>query len=138
MTAPLGGIRVVECGSLLAGPLCARFLGDYGADVIKVEDPGVGDLGRQCGRHKLDGRSLWWPIQGRNKRCVTLNLRTESGQALLRRLCATADILVENFRPGTLERWGVGPDDLAEINPRLIFVRVSGFGQTGPNRDRAG
>ena len=123
---------------MLAGPLCARFLGDYGAEVIKVEDPGAGDLGREWGRNKFEGRSLWWPIQGRNKRCVTLNLRTESGQDLLRRLCSTADIFVENFRPGTLERWGVGPADLAEINPRLIFVRISGFGQTGPNRDKAG
>jgi succinyl-CoA--D-citramalate CoA-transferase len=138
LVPPLRGVKVVECGSLLAGPLCARFLADYGADVIKVEDPGRGDLGREWGRFKLEGRSLWWPIQGRNKRCVTLNLRTEKGQSLLRRLLTDADILVENFRPGTLERWGVGPADLAEINPRLIFVRVSGFGQTGPNRDKAG
>jgi succinyl-CoA---D-citramalate CoA-transferase len=135
---PLSGIRVVECGSLIAGPVCARLLGDYGADVVKVEDPGSGDVGRVWGDHKLDGRSLWWPIQGRNKRCVTIDLRTEAGQSLLRRLLETADIFVENFRPGTLERWGVGPDVLAELNPRLIVVRVSGFGQTGPERNKAG
>jgi crotonobetainyl-CoA:carnitine CoA-transferase CaiB-like acyl-CoA transferase len=136
--APLKGIRVVECGSLIAGPVCARLLGDYGADVVKVEDPGAGDLGRVWGDHKLDGRSLWWPIQGRNKRCVTINLRTEAGQELLKRLLETADVFVENFRPGTLERWGIGPDVLAELNPRLIVVRVSGFGQTGPGRNKAG
>jgi crotonobetainyl-CoA:carnitine CoA-transferase CaiB-like acyl-CoA transferase len=136
--APLEGIRVVECGSLIAGPVCARLLGDYGADVVKVEDPGSGDVGRVWGDYKLDGRSLWWPIQGRNKRCVTINLRTEPGQELLRRLLETADIFVENFRPGTLERWGIGPDVLAELNPRLIVVRVSGFGQTGPGRNKAG
>jgi crotonobetainyl-CoA:carnitine CoA-transferase CaiB-like acyl-CoA transferase len=135
---PLEGIRVVECGSMIAGPVCARLLGDYGADVVKVEDPGAGDVGRVWGDYKLDGRSLWWPIQGRNKRCVTINLRTEAGQSLLRRLLERADIFVENFRPGTLERWGVGPDVLAELNPRLIVVRVSGFGQTGPARDKAG
>jgi crotonobetainyl-CoA:carnitine CoA-transferase CaiB-like acyl-CoA transferase len=135
---PLQGIRVVECGSMIAGPVCARLLGDYGADVVKVEDPGSGDVGRVWGDHKLDGRSLWWPIQGRNKRCVTIDLRTEAGQELLRRLLETADILVENFRPGTLERWGIGPDVLAELNPRLIVVRVSGFGQTGPGRDKSG
>jgi succinyl-CoA--D-citramalate CoA-transferase len=136
--APLQGIRVVECGSLIAGPVCARLRGAYGADVVKVEDPGSGDVGRVWGDHKLDGRSLWWPIQGRNKRCVTINLRTEPGQELLRRLLETADIFVENFRPGTLERWGIGPDVLAELNPRLIVVRVSGFGQTGPERNKAG
>jgi succinyl-CoA--D-citramalate CoA-transferase len=135
---PLRGVRVVECGSLLAGPVCARLLGDYGADVVKVEDPGSGDVGRVWGDHKFDGRSLWWPIQGRNKRCVTINLRTEAGQGLLRRLLETADVFVENFRPGTLERWGIGPDVLAELNPRLVVVRVSGFGQTGPSRNKAG
>lgn len=135
---PLSGVRVIECGSLLAAPLCARFLGDYGADVIKVEDPAAGDLGRHWGRHKVNGRSLWWPIQGRNKRCVTLNLRTREGQALFGRLCESADLVVENFRPGTLEKWGVGPDELAETHPKLIFVRLSGFGQTGPNRAKAG
>jgi crotonobetainyl-CoA:carnitine CoA-transferase CaiB-like acyl-CoA transferase len=123
---------------MIAGPICARLLGDYGADVVKVEDPGAGDVGRVWGDHKLDGRSLWWPIQGRNKRCVTIDLRTEAGQRLLRRLLETADILVENFRPGTLERWGIGPDVLAGLNPRLVVVRVSGFGQTGPARNRAG
>jgi succinyl-CoA--D-citramalate CoA-transferase len=123
---------------MIAGPVCARLLGDYGADVVKVEDPRAGDVGRDWGGAKLDGRSLWWPIQGRNKRCVTIDLRTEAGQGLLRRLLAEADVLVENFRPGTLERWGLGPDALEELNPRLIVVRISGFGQTGPSRDLAG
>jgi crotonobetainyl-CoA:carnitine CoA-transferase CaiB-like acyl-CoA transferase len=134
----LDGLRVIEMGSMLAGPLCARFLADHGADVIKIEDPARGDVGRSWGRNKLEGRSLWWPIQARNKRCITINLRTNAGQGLARRLLADADILVENFRPGTLERWGLGPDDLRTTNPGLIMVRVSGFGQTGPARERAG
>jgi crotonobetainyl-CoA:carnitine CoA-transferase CaiB-like acyl-CoA transferase len=136
--APLAGVRVVEMGTMLAGPLCARLLGDYGAEIIKIEDPSRGDIGRSWGRHKYRGRSLWWPIQGRNKRCVTINLRDPEGQDLARRLCATADVLVENFRPGTLERWELGPDRLHEDNPGLVVVRVSGFGQTGPDRDKAG
>ncbi|MGD9795813.1 MAG: CaiB/BaiF CoA transferase family protein [Dehalococcoidia bacterium] len=137
-SGPLAGVRVVETGSLLAGPLCARLLADYGADVVKIEDPARGDIGRHWGRNKLDGESLWWPLMARNKRCVTINLRDPEGQDLARRLCDSADILVENFRPGTLERWNLGPERLHATNPGLVVVRVSGFGQSGPYRDKAG
>ncbi len=135
---PLEGVRVVEMGSLLAGPFCGQLLADFGAEVIKVEPPGKGDPMRVWGRHRKDGRTLWWPIIARNKKSVTLNLREEEGQELARRLVAEADVLVENFRPGTLERWGLGYEDLSGINPGLVMVRVSGFGQTGPYRDQAG
>ncbi len=135
---PLEGVRVVEMGSLLAGPFCGQLLADFGAEVIKVEPPGKGDPMRVWGRHRKDGRTLWWPIIARNKKSVTLNLREEEGQDLARRLVAEADVLVENFRPGTLERWGLGYEDLSESNPGLVMVRVSGFGQTGPYRDQAG
>ena len=135
---PLEGVRVVEMGSLLAGPFCGQLLADFGAEVIKVEPPGKGDPMRVWGRHQKDGRTLWWPIIARNKKSVTLNLREEEGQDLARRLVAAADVLVENFRPGTLERWGLGYEDLSQSNPSLVMVRVSGFGQTGPYRDQAG
>ncbi len=135
---PLEGVRVVEMGSLLAGPFCGQLLADFGAEVIKVEPPGKGDPLRVWGRHRKDGRTLWWPIIARNKKSVTLNLREEEGQELARRLVAEADVLVENFRPGTLERWGLGYEDLSGINPGLVMVRVSGFGQTGPYRSQAG
>jgi succinyl-CoA--D-citramalate CoA-transferase len=135
---PLEGMRVVEMGSLLAGPFCGQLLADFGAEVIKVEPPGKGDPMRVWGRHQKDGRTLWWPIIARNKKSVTLNLREEEGQDLARRLVAAADVLVENFRPGTLERWGLGYEDLSQSNPGLVMVRVSGFGQTGPYRDQAG
>jgi crotonobetainyl-CoA:carnitine CoA-transferase CaiB-like acyl-CoA transferase len=135
---PLAGLRVVELGVLLAGPFVGRLLGDFGAEVIKVEAPGQGDPLREWGSHRLNGRPLWWPVQSRNKKSVTLNLRDERGQELLRRLVAESDVLVENFRPGTLERWDLGPDRLLETNPRLVVARVSGFGQTGPYADRAG
>jgi succinyl-CoA---D-citramalate CoA-transferase len=135
---PLEGVRVVEMGSLLAGPFCGQLLADFGAEVIKVEPPGKGDPMRVWGRHRKDGRTLWWPIIARNKKSVTLNLREEEGQELARRLVAEADVLVENFRPGTLERWGLGYESLEETNPGLVMVRVSGFGQTGPYRDQAG
>jgi succinyl-CoA--D-citramalate CoA-transferase len=135
---PLEGVRVVEMGSLLAGPFCGQLLADFGAEVIKVEPPGKGDPMRVWGRHQKDDRTLWWPIIARNKKSVTLNLREEEGQDLARRLVAAADVLVENFRPGTLERWGLGYEDLSESNPGLVMVRVSGFGQTGPYRDQAG
>ncbi|BBL79177.1 succinyl-CoA--D-citramalate CoA-transferase [Rubrobacter xylanophilus] len=137
-TRPLEGIRVVEMGSLLAGPFCGQLLGDFGAEVIKVEPPGKGDPMREWGRHRKEGRTLWWPIIARNKKSVTLNLREEEGQELARRLVAEADVLIENFRPGTMERWGLGYEDLKEINPGLVMVRVSGYGQTGPYRERAG
>ncbi len=135
---PLEGVRVVEMGSLLAGPFCGQLLADFGAEVIKVEPPGKGDPMRVWGRYRKDGRTLWWPIIARNKKSVTLNLREEEGQELARRLVAEADVLVENFRPGTLERWGLGYEDLSGINPGLVMVRVSGFGQTGPYRSQAG
>jgi succinyl-CoA---D-citramalate CoA-transferase len=135
---PLEGVRVVEMGSLLAGPFCGQLLADFGAEVIKVEPPGKGDPMRLWGRHSKGGRTLWWPIIARNKKSVTLNLRGEQGQKLARRLIASADVVVENFRPGTLERWGLGYEDLKEINPGLVMVRVSGYGQTGPYRDQAG
>ena len=135
---PLGGVRVVEMGSLLAGPFCGQLLADFGAEVIKVEPPGKGDPMRLWGRHLKEGRTLWWPIIARNKKSVTLNLREEQGQELARRLIASADVVVENFRPGTLERWGLGYEDMSDVNPGLVMVRVSGYGQTGPYRDQAG
>jgi succinyl-CoA--D-citramalate CoA-transferase len=135
---PLEGVRVVEMGSLLAGPFCGQLLGDFGAEIIKVEPPGKGDPMREWGRHRKEGRTLWWPVIARNKKSVTLNLREKEGQDLARRLVAGADVLVENFRPGTMERWGLGYEDLSETNPGLVMVRVSGYGQTGPYRERAG
>jgi formyl-CoA transferase len=131
----LDGVRVVEIGQLIAGPFCGQLLGDMGADVIKVEPPGEGDPMRKWGRGT---HALWWEVVSRNKRCVSANLRVAEGQALVRRLAATADILIENFKPGTLEKWGLGPDVLHADNPRLIIVRVSGYGQTGPYSARAG
>jgi crotonobetainyl-CoA:carnitine CoA-transferase CaiB-like acyl-CoA transferase len=130
----LKDVRVVELGQLIAGPFCGQLLGDMGAEVIKVEAPGVGDAMREWGR----GVPVWWPVIGRNKKSVTLNLREATGQDILRSLIEKADILVENFRPGTLEKWGLGFDVLAKINPGLIMVRVSGFGQSGPYAQRAG
>lgn len=135
---PLAGVRVVEMGSLLAGPFCGQLLADFGAEVIKVEPPGKGDPMREWGRHRKEGRTLWWPIIARNKKSVTLNLREEEGQELARSLIAEADVVVENFRPGTMERWGLGYEKLSETNPGLVMVRVSGYGQTGPYKDRAG
>ncbi|MFJ1540915.1 CaiB/BaiF CoA transferase family protein [Micromonospora chalcea] len=135
---PLDDVRVIELGQLLAGPFCGQLLGDFGAEVIKVEDPGHGDPMRQWGREKPHGKSLWWPVVARNKKSVTANLRTAQGQDLVRRLIARADVLIENFRPGTLERWGLTPERLWEINPGLIVTRVTGFGQTGPYSSRAG
>lgn len=138
MTGALSDIRVIETGTLLAGPFCGQLLGDFGAEVIKLEDPANGDPMRQWGREKPHGQSLWWPVVARNKKSVTCNLRTAEGQDLVRRLVADADVLLENFRPGTLERWGLGWAELSAINPRLILVRVTGYGQTGPYAPRAG
>ncbi|WP_155371248.1 CaiB/BaiF CoA transferase family protein [Catellatospora vulcania] len=138
MTGALSDIRVIETGTLLAGPFCGQLLGDFGAEVIKLEDPGKGDPMRQWGREKPHGQSLWWPVVARNKKSVTCNLRVKEGQDLVRRLVADADVLLENFRPGTLERWGLGWAELSAINPRLILVRVTGYGQTGPYAPRAG
>ena len=136
--SPLEGVRVVEMGSLLAGPFCGQLLADFGAEVIKVEPPGKGDPMREWGRHRKNGHTLWWPIIARNKKSVTLNLREREGQELARELISGADVVVENFRPGTMERWGLGYEDLSETNPGLVMVRVSGYGQTGPYRGRAG
>ncbi|MGE5134264.1 MAG: CaiB/BaiF CoA transferase family protein [Gemmatimonadota bacterium] len=135
---PLADVRVVELGQLLAGPFCGQLLGDFGAEIIKVEDPGRGDPMRQWGREKPHGMSLWWPVVARNKKSVTANLRDPRGQDLVRRLAAESDVLLENFRPGTLERWGLGPEQLWEINPGLVVTRVTGFGQSGPYAPRAG
>jgi formyl-CoA transferase len=135
---PLAGVRVIELGMLLAGPFAGRLLGDMGAEIIKIEAPGQPDPLREWGKARYEGRSLWWPVQSRNKKCCTLDLRVERGQALLLELAKRADVLVENFRPGTLERWNLGPDTLLEANPKLIVARVSGYGQTGPYAARAG
>jgi len=135
---PLAGVKVIEMGQLLAGPFCGQLLADYGADVIKIEPPGVGDPLRVWGRELVDGEGYWWPIAGRGKRSITVNLREEDGQQLVRELAAEADIVLENFRPGTMERWNLGYEDLKKINPAVIMVRVSGFGQTGPYASRPG
>ncbi len=135
---PLAGVRVVELGQLLAGPFTGRLLGDMGAEVIKVEAPGQPDPIREWGKARYEGRSLWWPVQSRNKKCVTLNLRAERGQELLLELVKQADVLTENFRPGTLEKWNLGWERLSEANPRLVLARISGYGQTGPYAERAG
>lgn len=125
-------------GTLLAGPFCGQILGDMGAEVIKIEPPGQGDPLRVWGREKAHGKSLWWPVVARNKKAITLDMRQAEGQSILKELVAKADFLLENFRPGTMEKWGCGYDDLAKINPRLIMIRVSGFGQTGPYARQAG
>lgn len=131
-------MRVIEMGTLLAGPFCGQLLGDQGAEVIKVEAPGVGDPMRKWGREKAHGKSLWWPVVARNKKSITVNLRVEEGQNIIRELVAEADFLLENFRPGTMERWNLGYEELSAINPGLIMVRVSGQGQYGPYSRRAG
>jgi len=137
MSGPLQGLKVLELGTLIAGPYCGRLLAEFGADVVKVEAPGEGDPLRKW-RKLHEGNSLWWYAQARNKKSIAVNLRDAEGQAVVRRLAKDADIVVENFRPGTLEKWGLGYEDLARENPRLIMVRLSGFGQTGPYRDRPG
>ncbi|MGE0418978.1 MAG: CaiB/BaiF CoA transferase family protein [Acetobacteraceae bacterium] len=137
-TQALQGCRVLDVASFLAGPFCATQLGEFGADVIKVELPKVGDATRRFGTMHDCGDTLPWLSESRNKRCITLDLRKPDGAALLKRLVAEADVLVENFQPGTMEKWGLGWDVLSAVNPRLIMVRISGFGQTGPYRDRPG
>jgi formyl-CoA transferase len=134
---PLAGVKVLELGQLIAGPFAARVLGEFGAEVVKVEPPGGGDPLRGW-RKVHDGTSLWWYVQSRNKQSVAVDLRRTEGQAIVRRLARDADILIENFRPGTLERWGLGYEALAAENPGLIMMRLSGFGQTGPMREQAG
>lgn len=135
---PLNGLRVLELGQLLAGPFGGQLYADLGADVVKVEQPGRGDPMRQWGRSRPKGESLWWSIVARNKRSIAIDLRTEEGQALLRRLAGEVDIVIENFRPGTLEKWGLSYEALSAENPRLVLVRVSGYGQDGPYADRPG
>ncbi|MBK6657736.1 MAG: CoA transferase [Proteobacteria bacterium] len=134
---PLAGMRVIEAGQLLAGPFTGTILGYFGAEVIKVEPPDGGDPIRGW-REMRNGTSLWWASLARNKKCVTLDLRTERGRALLADLAARADVFVENFRPGIMEKWGLGPDALKARNPGLIYTRISGYGQTGPNAPKAG
>lgn len=135
---PLDDIRVLELGAFLAGPFCGQLLADFGAEVIKVEPPGKGDPMREWGRHRYQGRTLWWPVLARNKKSITIDLRTPEGQALVKRIVPHVDMVLENFRPGTLEEWGLGWEELSALNPGLIMIRVSGFGQTGPYRDKAG
>jgi len=134
---PLAGLSVVELGALIAGPFCAKVLAEFGADVVKLEPPGAGDPLRKW-RYLKDGTSLWWHVQSRNKRSVAVDLRKPDGQAIARALMERADIVVENFRPGTLEAWGLSYESLAAVNPGLIMVRISGYGQTGPYRERPG
>ena len=138
MSGPLAGVRVIEMGQLLAGPFCGQLLGDMGAEVIKIEPPGQGDPMRQWGQVRPDGISVWFAIVGRNKTYATLDLRQDESRDLLKRLIPSTDILLENFRPGTLEKWGFGWDVLNALNPRLILTRVSGYGQTGPYAEKAG
>jgi crotonobetainyl-CoA:carnitine CoA-transferase CaiB-like acyl-CoA transferase len=135
---PLQGLRVVEFGQLIAGPYVGTLLADFGADVIKVEAPPKGDALREWGQHKHNGHSLWWSVMARNKRSVALNLRTDDCRRRGLELCATADVVVENFRPGTMEKWNLGPEDVHAVNPGCVYARVSGYGQTGRYRDRAG
>ena len=134
---PLTGIKVLEMGQLIAGPFAAKTLADFGAEVIKIEPPGSGDPLRQW-RLLKDGTSVWWQIQSRNKQSLALDLRQPQAQDIVRRLVADCDVLVENFRPGALEGWGLGPQELLALNPRLVMLRLSGYGQTGPYRDRPG
>jgi formyl-CoA transferase len=134
---PLAGLKVVELGQLIAGPFAARTLADFGAEVVKIEPPGAGDPLRMW-RLLKDGTSVWWQVQSRNKRSLALDLRQAEAQAIVRQLAAEADVLIENFRPGAMEGWGLGPDELLAANPALVMLRISGYGQTGPYRDRPG
>jgi len=134
---PLAGLKVVELGQLIAGPFAAKTLADFGAEVVKIETPGTGDPLRKW-RLLKDGTSVWWQVQSRNKRSVALDLRQPDAQEIVRKLAREADVLIENFRPGAMEDWGLGPDALLALNPRLIMLRISGYGQTGPYRDRPG
>lgn len=134
---PLQGLKVIELGQLIAGPFAAKTLADFGAEVIKIEPPGAGDPLRKW-RLLKDGTSIWWQIQSRNKRSVALDLKEPEAQDIVRQLAQDADVLIENFRPGAMEAWGLGPDALQALNPRLIMLRISGYGQTGPYRDKPG
>ncbi|GAB2968029.1 CoA transferase [Amycolatopsis acidiphila] len=135
---PLAEIRVLELGSIVAGPFAGRLLADYGADVIKIEAPGHPDPLRDWGQREYRGHRLWWTVHARNKRCITLDLRSPAGQELFLRLVERSDVIIENFRPGTLEKWQLGYDRLRQVNEGIILARVSGFGQTGPYRHRPG
>jgi formyl-CoA transferase len=135
---PLAGLRVIEMGTLIAGPFCGQILGDFGAEVIKIEDPRKGDPMRQWGRSLPQGLSPWWPVIGRNKKSVGLDLRQPEGQEIARTLIAKADVVIENFRPGAMEKWGLGYDALSATHPGLVMARISGYGQTGPLSARAG
>jgi formyl-CoA transferase len=137
LVGPLSGLKVLEMGQLIAGPFAAKTLGDFGADVIKIESPKSGDPLRKW-RLLKDGTSVWWQVQSRNKRSLALDLNQKDAQDIVRRLVKTADVVIENFRPGAMEGWGLGPNDLQAINPRLIMLRISGYGQTGPYRDKPG
>ena len=134
---PLAGLKVLELGQLIAGPFAAKTLADFGAEVVKIEPPGAGDPLRKW-RLLKDGTSVWWQVQSRNKRSLALSLKDPDAQDIVRKLAAESDVLIENFRPGAMEGWGLGPDALLKINPRLIMLRISGYGQTGPYRDRPG
>jgi formyl-CoA transferase len=136
-SGPLAGLKVLELGQLIAGPFAAKTLADFGADIIKIETPGAGDPLRKW-RLLKDGTSVWWQVQSRNKRSVALDLKSPGAQDIVRRLALDADVLIENFRPGAMEGWGLGPDELLALNPRLIMLRISGYGQTGPYRDKPG
>ncbi|MGE0044379.1 MAG: CaiB/BaiF CoA transferase family protein [Hyphomonadaceae bacterium] len=135
MAGALSDLRVIELGQLIAGPFCGQLFADHGADVIKVEPPGEGDPIRQWGKGEIP---VWWAVAGRNKRCVTADLRQDEGRVIVSRLIDQADVVIENFRPGTMEKWGLGWDALSARNPKLVFVRVSGYGQTGPHAPRGG
>lgn len=137
-TGPLVGVRVIEIGQLIAGPYAGHILADFGAEVIKIEAPGQGDPMREWGHYRYKDRALWWPSLSRNKKSISLDLRQPQGQELFRGLVAKSDVVIENFRPGTLEQWKLGPEELHALNPGLILARVSGFGQTGPYSTRAG
>ena len=134
---PVKGLKVLDLSTIVAGGTATSLLADFGAEVVKVEQPGEGDPLRKWGPF-AEGVSLWWKVHSRNKKSVTLDLRQPRGQSILKDLASSADLMVESFRPGTLERWGLGPEELAEVNPRLVLVRYSGFGQTGPYKDRPG
>jgi crotonobetainyl-CoA:carnitine CoA-transferase CaiB-like acyl-CoA transferase len=138
MNGALEGVKILDLATFVAAPFCCTMLGEFGAEVIKIEQPGRGDDLRRLGTPARDGLSYWWLVESRNKKSITCNLRSAEGQDLIRRLAARADVLAENFRPGTMERWGLGWDELRRVNPRLVMVRISAFGQTGPYSARPG
>ncbi len=142
LTGPLAGVKVIEMGQLIAGPFCGKILAEFGAEVIKIEPPATADSDGgdplRTWRHMHNGTSLWWSLQARNKKSVAVNLRVKEGQEIIRKLVKDADILIENFRPGALEKWNLGWEQLSAINPKLVMVRLSGYGQSGPYKDRPG